>query len=83
MNAIHKKIAEYFKSQDGVVALYLFGSHAANSPRPFSDIDIGIIAEHADFVHFLSRERKRNQKKTPIRRGPAGCPALLAAGGEQ
>jgi hypothetical protein len=23
------------------------------------------------FVHFLSRERKRNPKKTPIRRGPA------------
>ena len=33
------------------------------------------------FVHFLSRERKQNQKKTPIRRGPAGCPALLGKGG--
>jgi hypothetical protein len=33
------------------------------------------------FVHFLSRERKRNQKKTPVLCGPAGCPVLLEAGG--
>jgi len=32
------------------------------------------------FVHFLSRERKRNQKKTPIKRDPAGCPVLLEKG---
>ena len=32
-------------------------------------------------VHFLSRERKRNQKKTPMLRGPSGYPALLEAGG--
>jgi len=32
------------------------------------------------FVHFLSREKKTNQKKTPIKRGPAGCPVLLGKG---
>ena len=48
MNAINTQIVNYFKKQDGIVAVYLFGSHAAGSPRPFSDVDIGIIAEHAD-----------------------------------
>ena len=31
-------------------------------------------------VTFLSREKKSNQKKTPIIRDPAGCPALLGKG---
>ena len=52
MNIIKTEIANYFKNQDGIVAVYLFGSHAAKSTRPFSDIDIGIITEHAD-VHKI------------------------------
>jgi predicted nucleotidyltransferase len=55
MNTIEDEIARYFKNQDGIVAVYLFGSHAAKSARTFSDIDIGIIAEHADI------DRVRNQ----------------------
>ena len=48
MTTIKSDIANYFKNLDGIAAVYLFGSYAAKSTRPFSDIDIGIIAEHAD-----------------------------------
>ena len=48
MTTIKSEVAKYFNNKDGIVAVYLFGSHAANSPRPYSDVDIGIIAEHAD-----------------------------------
>jgi hypothetical protein len=33
------------------------------------------------FCSFSFPEKKTNQKKPPSPRGPAGCPALLAAGG--
>ena len=43
---ITETISSYFKDQNKVVAVYLFGSHAANKDRYFSDIDIGIVAEY-------------------------------------
>jgi predicted nucleotidyltransferase len=55
MNIIKTEIANYFKNQDGIVAVYLFGSHATKSTRPFSDIDIGIIAEHADIDRIKNK----------------------------
>ena len=58
MNTIHEKIAHYFINQDGIVAVYLFGSHAAKSQRHFSDIDIGIIAEHADVYGIKNSFKK-------------------------
>ena len=35
------------KDHKEIVAVYLFGSYAEKKDRPFSDIDIGIIAEFA------------------------------------
>ena len=58
MTTINTQIANYFKNQDGIVAVYLFGSHAAGSPRPFSDVDIGIIAEHADIYGIKIKFKK-------------------------
>jgi len=55
MNTIETEITSYFKNQNGIVAVYLFGSHAAKSPRPFSDIDIGIIAKHADIDRIKNK----------------------------
>lgn len=40
---IDKKIVDYFKDKNEVVAVYLFGSYARGKEKPFSDIDIGII----------------------------------------
>ena len=31
-----------------MVAVYLFGSHAAEKERPFSDVDIGLLFDDAD-----------------------------------
>lgn len=36
-------IKQYFKTRPEVAAVYLFGSFAAERPRPFSDVDIGIL----------------------------------------
>ncbi len=58
MTTINTQIANYFKNQDGIVAVYLFGSHAAGSPRPFSDVDIGIIAEHTDMYEIKIEFKK-------------------------
>ena len=55
MTTIQIEIADYFKKKDGVVAVYLFGPHAARSQRPFSDVDIGIIAEHTDVYGIKKR----------------------------
>ena len=49
---IDKKIVNYFKDKNEVVAVYLFGSYARGKEKPFSDIDIGII--------FKKSERKKN-----------------------
>ena len=48
MNDSHKAINQYFKNREEVVAVYLFGSHAAGKERPFSDMDIGVILHHRD-----------------------------------
>ena len=46
MQTISETISSYFKDQKGIVAVYLFGSYAVDKVRPFSDIDIGIVAEY-------------------------------------
>ena len=46
MNHLQKTINRYFKNRKEVVAVYLFGSHAAGKERPFSDVDIGVILHH-------------------------------------
>ena len=39
----------------GVVAVYLFGSHAAGRPHRESDVDLGVVLRHADYP--TARER--------------------------
>ena len=48
MNDLQKTINQYFKNREEVVAVYLFGSHAAGKERSFSDMDIGVILRHPD-----------------------------------
>ena len=47
MKKVSKTISNYFKDQKEIVAVFLFGSYAVNNERSFSDIDIGIVVEHA------------------------------------
>ena len=47
LNALKLKISAYFKDKHGVVAVYLFGSYAANKERSFSDVDIGLLFDDA------------------------------------
>ncbi|MGD8975089.1 MAG: nucleotidyltransferase domain-containing protein [Desulfobacterales bacterium] len=50
---LRDKIANYFTIDGGdVVAVYLFGSHAAGKSRKGSDVDIGILfaAENPDLI---------------------------------
>jgi predicted nucleotidyltransferase len=46
LDKINETISSYFKDKKEIVAIYLFGSHAANKERYFSDIDIAIVAEY-------------------------------------
>lgn len=47
------KIASYFKKRPEVAAVYLFGSYATGHYNNGSDIDLGVLLEHA----MLSRKR--------------------------
>ena len=48
MNGLQKTINQYFKNRKEVVAVYLFGSHAAGMQRSYSDMDVGVILHHRD-----------------------------------
>ncbi|APF20175.1 DNA polymerase beta domain protein region [Caldithrix abyssi DSM 13497] len=40
-----EKIKRYFKDNPQIIAVYLFGSYAANRQRPGSDVDIAVLFE--------------------------------------
>ncbi len=40
-----EKIKRYFKDNPQIIAVYLFGSYAANRQRPESDVDIAVLFE--------------------------------------
>lgn len=48
IDVLKQKISSYFRTKHGVVAVYLFGSHAAGKERLFSDVDIGLVFDDAD-----------------------------------
>jgi predicted nucleotidyltransferase len=48
IDVLKQKISAYFRDRHGVVAVYLFGSHAVGKERPFSDVDIGLLFDDAD-----------------------------------
>ncbi len=58
MKTIKESISTYFKDQDGIVAVFIFGSHTTGTARPFSDIDIGIVAENAVIDRIKNRFRQ-------------------------
>ena len=80
MNKIEKTIDQYFKGKSDIVAVFLFGSHAANHARHFSDVDIGIVAERgaADRVKRafkrysldLSRETRKDIHMVMLNQAP-------------
>ena len=47
-NEIPAKLESYFRSENHVVAIYLFGSAAEGKARPSSDIDIGVLFDRAN-----------------------------------
>lgn len=51
-------IQHYFKSRQEVVAVYLFGSHAAGRERPFSDVDLGVILHHHDLKQSFALQNQ-------------------------
>jgi uncharacterized protein len=55
---LSKTISDYFKNQDEVVAVYLFGSYACGKHQPFSDIDIGILLNRID-QEFGNKQKMR------------------------
>lgn len=52
---LKEKIQNYFKSKKGVIAVYLFGSHAKGKEYQSSDIDIGILLDrnHQEYKKTL------------------------------
>ena len=54
------KIIEPFKKNRDVISIYLFGSYARGGEKPFSDIDICVIADkHANRDDILSHSSKK------------------------
>jgi predicted nucleotidyltransferase len=45
---IEKKITNYFKNKEDIIAVYLFGSYATGNARSFSDIDLAILFDTRD-----------------------------------
>ena len=43
-----KKITNYFKNKEAVIAVYLFGSYASGKVRACSDIDLAILFDSRD-----------------------------------
>ncbi len=54
-----EKIKNYFKSKKGIIAVYLFGSHAKGKEYHLSDIDIGILLDR-------NHQKYQEDKKTII-----------------
>ncbi len=54
------KIIEPFEKNRDVISIYLFGSYARGREKPFSDIDICVIADkHANRDEILSHSSKK------------------------
>ncbi|NOQ29383.1 MAG: nucleotidyltransferase domain-containing protein [Methanosarcinales archaeon] len=54
------KIIEPLKKNRDVISIYLFGSYARGREKPFSDIDICVIADkHANRDEILSHSSKK------------------------
>jgi len=45
MNQLSQKLTSCFSDEQGIIAVFLFGSYAVNKQNPTSDIDIGIILD--------------------------------------
>jgi predicted nucleotidyltransferase len=54
------KIIEPFKKNRGVISIYLFGSYARGREKPFTDIDICVVADRdANRDEILSHSSKK------------------------
>ena len=56
---LKEKIKNYFKNKKGIIAVYLFGSHAKGKEYHSSDIDIGILLDR-------NNQEYQEHKKTVI-----------------
>jgi len=45
MDKLADTISSYFKEKQGIIAVFLFGSYAADKQKPSSDIDVGLIID--------------------------------------
>lgn len=48
MGNLDERVAQLAGSQPGISALMIFGSRAAGSPRPDSDLDVGVLPDSSD-----------------------------------
>ncbi|MFZ1986003.1 MAG: nucleotidyltransferase domain-containing protein [Desulfatitalea sp.] len=55
--SILKIISDYFSEQKEVVAVYLFGSFAVDTNKPFSDIDIALLLDRDRIKDFNQQRR--------------------------
>jgi predicted nucleotidyltransferase len=57
--AIGARLAEYFQTQQGVAAAWLFGSHRHGRAHRESDIDIAVLLDHRRFPEPAARFQAR------------------------
>jgi predicted nucleotidyltransferase len=57
MKLVSKQIADYFKDNADVIAVYLYGSYAVGKHTTTSDIDIGIVLdpEKIELDQFIAK----------------------------
>ena len=48
MGTLDERVAQLAGSQPGISALMIFGSRASGSPRPDSDLDVGVLPDSSD-----------------------------------
>lgn len=58
---MRKKIADYFKQKTGVVAVWIFGSHAKRKTTKASDVDIAILFQ-ADFIPDFRKQMEMKEE---------------------
>ena len=58
MKLVSKQIADYFKDNADVIAVYLYGSYAVGKHTTTSDIDIGIVLDPEIIERYQFTEKR-------------------------
>ena len=67
--AYFKDLVERFASDEGIVAVYLFGSYARGEVGPLSDVDIGVLLrDQVHFEHYFDKQLDLMEKAAQVLR---------------